>query len=85
MRASARRRLGSLARTAGTLVLGSLPVAASAQSAIQPAPTREEVLRQEIDRQLREGSEAIDASAAFARAPCPLADPKFSAIELTLA
>lgn len=62
--------------------LGTLPAAVSAQTV--PAPTREEVLRQEIDRQLREGSEAIDASAAFARAPCPLADPKFAGIKLTL-
>lgn len=63
--------------------LGALPGAVSAQTV--PAPTREEVLRQEIDRKLREGSEAIDASAAFARAPCPLADPKFADIRLTLA
>ena len=80
----ARKRLRMLARGASTLVLAATPLAASAQSAFQPAPTREEVLRQEIDRQLREGSEAIDASAAFARSPCPLADPKFAAIKLTL-
>lgn len=84
MTASARKHLRRFAYAASALVLtsGSGPVLA--QSAIQPAPTREEVLRQEIDRQLREGSEAIDASAAFARSPCPLADPKFSAIRLTL-
>lgn len=66
---------------AGALMCGLLPVAGSAQTL---APTREEILREEIDRQLREGSEAIDASAAFARAPCPLADPKFATIRLTL-
>lgn len=85
MKASACKSLRQLAHTASALALGSLPIAASAQSAIQPAPTREEVLRQEIDRQLREGSEAIDATAAFARAPCPLADTKFANIKLTLA
>ena len=83
MKASARKRFRLFASTA--LALGSLPGAASAQTLSQVAPTREEVLRQEIDRQLREGSEAIDASAAFARAPCPLADPKFAEIKLTLA
>lgn len=84
MEASARKRLRQFAHTASALALASLPLAAAAQSTIQPAPTREEVLRQEIDRQLREGSEAIDASAAFARAPCPLADAKFADIKLTL-
>lgn len=83
MKPSARKRLKQLAVTASILALGVLPASAAAQS-VQVAPTREEVLRQEIDRQLREGSEAIDASAAFARAPCPLADPKFAAIRLTL-
>lgn len=63
-------------------VLAVWPAVVSAQTV--PAPTREEVLRQELDRQLRQGSEAIDASAAFARAPCPLADPKFADIRLTL-
>ena len=79
-----RTRLRHLAYSASVLVLGTLPAVTMAQSAIQPAPTREEVLRQEIDRQLREGSVAVDASAAFARAPCPLADPKFADIKLTL-
>lgn len=79
-----RTRLRALACSTGLLVLSAIPSAARAQSAIQPAPTREEVLRQEIDRQLREGSVAIDSSAAFARAPCPLADPKFADIRLTL-
>mgnify|MGYP000330098016 CR=1 FL=1 len=71
---------GGLLLAAGAL--SALPAAVVAQTA--PAPTREEVLRQELDRQLREGSEAIDASAAFARAPCPLADAKFADIRLTL-
>ena len=79
-----RQHLRHLVRTASAIALGALPAMASAQSALQPAPTREEVLRQEIDRQLRQGSEAIDTSAAFARAPCPLADPKFADIKLTL-
>lgn len=84
MRAATRNRSGRLIRSAGAVGLLCWPLALSAQAAIQPAPTREEVLRQEIDRKLREGSEAIDASAAFARAPCPLADAKFAAIKLTL-
>lgn len=57
---------------------------ALAQQAVPPGATREEVLRQEIDRQLREGSQAIDSSAAFERSPCPLADEKFAGIRLTL-
>ena len=84
MTAFASKSLRHLAASAGWLVLTALPAAVSAQSAVQPAPTREEVLRQEIDRQLREGTVAIDASGAFARAPCPLADPKFASITLTL-
>lgn len=84
MKASARKRFRYFAGTASALVLALVPATASAQLG-QIAPTREEVLRQEIDRQLREGSEVIDSSAAFARAPCPLADPKFAAIKLTLA
>lgn len=84
MKACARKRLRLAAAPASALALLCWPFALSAQSAVQPSPTREEVLRQEIDRQLREGSEAIDASAAFARAPCPLADAKFATIKLTL-
>ena len=68
--------------------LVSLPLLALAGTAWAqtppPAPTREEVLRQEFDRQLRQGSEAIDASDAYDRAPCPLADPKFAGVRLTL-
>jgi hemolysin activation/secretion protein len=82
MESSARKRFKGLTGTALLLVLAAAP--AAAQTAISPAPTREEVLRNEIDKQLREGSEAIDASAAFERAPCPLADPKFADIHLTL-
>ena len=84
MKASARKRLRFAAQSSLALVLAATPHLALAQSAIQPAPTREEVLREDIDRRLREGSEAIDSSAAFERAPCPLADPKFAAIRLTL-
>ena len=82
MKLSARKRFKGLTGTALLLVMAAAP--AAAQTAISPAPTREEVLRNEIDKQLREGSEAIDASAAFERAPCPLADPKFADIRLTL-
>ena len=85
MTVSISKRLRRLAGPATALALLWAPALASAQSAIQPAPTREEVLRQDIDRRLREGSEAIDASAAFARAPCPLADAKFAGVTLTLA
>lgn len=67
------------------MLLALLASPAAAQTINPPAPTREEVLREEIDKQLREGSEAIDASAAFERAPCPLADARFADIRLTLA
>ena len=83
MVATARKRLLGMAMAASSAaVLSGGPV--HAQGTFQAAPTREEVLRSEIDRQLREGSEAIDARAAFERAPCPLADPKFDGIRLTL-
>lgn len=83
MAASARRRQRGIALAASAAV--ALTASGSrAQGVFQGAPTREEVLRSEIDRQLREGSEAIDARAAFERAPCPLADPKFDGIRLTL-
>jgi hemolysin activation/secretion protein len=75
-----RRASVSLTALAGAL----LPVPVVGQTTPPPAPTREEVLRSEIDRRLREGSETIDASDAFERAPCPLADPRFAAIRLTL-
>lgn len=82
MTASARMRLKGMASSALAAALAAAP--AGGQTAAPPAPTREEVLREQIDRQLREGSEPIDASAAFERAPCPLADPRFAAIRLTL-
>lgn len=76
--------LGRLHRAVAMIAMGAVPAAALAQPAPPPAPTREEVLRRELDRQLRQGSEAVDASAAFARAPCPLADERFADIRLTL-
>lgn len=74
--------------TRALLTLAPLPLVALSGGALAqtqpPAPTREEVLRGELDRQLRQGSEAIDASDAYDRAPCPLADPKFADLRLTL-
>lgn len=78
-------RSRALAARLPAIVFGAAPLPLLAQATLPPAPTREEVLRQELDRQLREGSEAIDASAVLERAPCPLADPKFADIRLTLA
>ena len=60
------------------------PVAASAQPTTPSVPTREEVLREELDERLRDADDALDLSSAMQRAPCPLAAEQFADISLTL-
>lgn len=81
MMASAFRRLS------GAVSLAALawPALAQAQTTTPSVPTREEVRRDELDRQLREADSGLDVSGAFQRAPCPLAAQQFAGIKLTLA
>lgn len=78
-----RRSLHGVALAALLTCSGSL-AAQGTNPPSQSTPTREEVLRGELDRQLRAGTSAVDVSAAFERAPCPLADERFADIKLTL-
>ncbi|WP_427968804.1 ShlB/FhaC/HecB family hemolysin secretion/activation protein [Altererythrobacter sp.] len=73
----ARRALG-----ASLLVLAAMPSLAQAQVAI--APTREEIQRQEIERDLRDDSSPLAATDGVERAPCPLADPQFAELRFTM-
>ncbi|GMM92831.1 ShlB/FhaC/HecB family hemolysin secretion/activation protein [Qipengyuania sp. MTN3-11] len=72
---------------AGAVSLAALvaPLALSAQTTTPGVPTREEVLREELNRQLRESQSPLDLDGAFQRAPCPLAGDQFADIALTLA
>ncbi len=63
----------------------TLPAIVSAQATSPQVPTREEVLRGEVDDQLREDAAAFDLEGAFERAPCPLSGAQFADITLTLA
>ena len=73
-----------LSLTAASLSALAAPGALSAQATTPSVPTREEVLREELDQRLREGDSALDLDGTFQRAPCPLAAEQFADISLTL-
>jgi len=49
-----------------------------------PAPTREEVRRDQLDDRLSKPGEGVTVDASLTRAPCPLADPQYADIRFTL-
>jgi len=67
--------------TIGLITALMLPGALHAQTV---APTREEVQRQEIERDLRGPGAALTVEGDVERAPCPLADPRFADLRFTL-
>ena len=67
-----------------TSLAGGMPLAASAQQLPVP-PTREELQRQPAAPQRpRDTSPRVTVESDIERAPCPLADPRFAAITITL-
>lgn len=80
-----RKRIVKSAALAGIAVpvlLGAVSEAALAQ--VAQAPTREEILREQLDERLRTPGEGIDIEADLSRAPCPLADPQYADIKFVL-
>lgn len=71
----------SLAALLGVVVAG-LPSPAVAQVAV--GPTREEINRDRLDRQLRSEGQALAVDDGIERAPCPLANPQFAELRFTL-
>ncbi len=64
------------------LIGGMVPASALAQN-VAP-PTREEVLRERLDDRLTTAGEGVNIEADLARAPCPLADPRYADVRFTL-
>ena len=61
-----------------TAMAGGVLLSATAQ-----AQTREEIQRDQLDRQLRTEGQAVAVDGQAERAPCPLAGPEFSALQFT--
>lgn len=82
-----RRTIGPILVGTG-LVLAALPVAAQAQAQAQVpaplAPTREEILRTPPPAAPPSNEQVVTADDTIERAPCPLANPEFSNVRITL-
>ncbi len=84
------RAIGERRRTIGPilvgtgLVLAALPVAAQAQSPVPLAPTREEILRTPPPAAPPSNEQVVTADDTIERAPCPLANPEFANVRITL-
>lgn len=76
------RRLRTLAGTAG-LIAAALPVAAFAQATPQ-IPTREEIQRPTLPPAAPPAEQIVAADDSIERAPCPLANPEFADVRITL-
>lgn len=74
---------GRRCAAASALALAALPAAVFAQSAPQ-VPTREEILRPAPLPAPQTADRILAADDAVERAPCPLADPQFSTVRVTL-
>ena len=74
------RRVGPIALT--TLAYALWSGGALAQ-AVTPT-TREEIQRDRLEQQLRTEGQAVSVQGDIERAPCPLADPQFADVSLTL-
>ncbi|WP_432768134.1 ShlB/FhaC/HecB family hemolysin secretion/activation protein [Sphingopyxis sp.] len=65
------------------MIAASLPVAALAQATPQ-IPTREEIQQPTLPTAVPPGEQIITADDSIERAPCPLANPEFSQVRITL-
>lgn len=81
--ASARRSV-RWALTASGLILSALPAAAAAQGATPQIPTREEIQRPASLAVPPPNEQIVSADDAIERAPCPLANPEFADVRITL-
>lgn len=81
--ASARRGVRGALAVSG-LILTALPAAASAQGATPQIPTREEIQRPESLTAPSPAEQIVSADDVIERAPCPLANPEFADIRITL-
>lgn len=72
----------ALACSAG-LIAAALPVAAQGQATPQ-IPTREEIQQPTLPPAARPSQQAVSADAGIEHAPCPLADPEFANVRVTL-
>ncbi|MBL8649641.1 MAG: ShlB/FhaC/HecB family hemolysin secretion/activation protein [Sphingopyxis sp.] len=81
--AGRRRALGYIVAGSG-LILAALPVAAAAQSATPQIPTREEIQRPALPEAPPPNEQIVSADDAIERAPCPLANPEFANVRITL-
>jgi len=66
------------------LILAALPVVAHAQSATPQIPTREEIQRPALPEAPPPNEQIVSADDAIERAPCPLANPEFANVRITL-
>ncbi len=80
-----RRTIGPILVGTG-LVLAALPVAAQAQAQVPAplAPTREEILRTPPPAAPPSNEQVVTADDTIERAPCPLANPEFANVRITL-
>lgn len=77
------RAIGRILSTSG-LVIAALPVAAQAQVATPQIPTREEIQRPAPPAAPPPNEQIVAADDAIERAPCPLANPEFANVRITL-
>lgn len=78
-----RRTLRQLVAGSG-LIFAALPVVAQAQSATPQIPTREEIQRPALPDAPPPNEQIVSADDAIERAPCPLANPEFANVRITL-
>ena len=78
-----RRTLRHMVAGSG-LILAALPVVAQAQSATPQIPTREEIQRPALPDAPPPNEQIVSADDAIERAPCPLANPEFANVRITL-
>lgn len=79
----ARRRTGRFLAGSAGLVLAALPGLAAAQ-AVPQGPTREEIQRPTLPPATPPAERVVAADDAIERAPCPLANPEFAGVRITL-
>ena len=78
------RRVAPRTVLAASLGLASLALPAAAGAQVATGPTREEINRGQLDRQLRTEGQAVAVEEGIERAPCPLANPQFADLRFTL-
>lgn len=63
---------------------GGAPLAAAAQTPPPPTPTREELQREQATPPPRDTRPRVTVEGDIERAPCPLADPRFADLRITI-